>query len=119
VAALYSSHVNYVHSLEFVAKSRNGSTKSYKLPAGTLMTTSIKSNLPIIANGEYYNETSSTSRASISNKSLARVGGRVDGSSKVTFKGDIHAIRVYNRLLTEDEILHNQNIDIQKYNIPI
>lgn len=119
VAALYSSHVNYAHSLEFVTTAHNGSTKAYKLPAGTLMTTSIKSNLPIVANGEYYDETSSTSRASISNKSVARVGGRVDGSSIVTFKGDIHAIRVYNRLLTEDEILHNQNIDIQKYNIPI
>jgi hypothetical protein len=54
-----------------------------------------------------------------SNKPQARIGGRVDGSSIVTFKGDIHAVRVYNRLLTEDEILHNQNIDIQKYNIPI
>lgn len=54
-----------------------------------------------------------------SNKSSSRIGGRVDGSNIVTFKGDIHAIRVYNRLLTEDEILHNQNIDIQKYNIPI
>lgn len=119
VAALYSSHVNYAHSLEFVSRSRDGSTKSYKLPTGTLMSTSIKSNLPIIANGESYNETSSTSRACISNRPVACVGGRVDGSNVVTFKGDIHAIRVYNRLLTEDEILHNQNIDIQKYNIPI
>ena len=54
-----------------------------------------------------------------SNKISARIGGRVDGSNRVTFKGDIHAIRVYNRLLTEDEILYNQNIDIQKYNIAI
>jgi hypothetical protein len=71
------------------------------------MSASIKSNLPIIANGEYYNETSSTSRGAISNKSAAYVGARVDGSNRVTFKGDIHAIRVYNRLLTEDEILYN------------
>ena len=55
----------------------------------------------------------------MSNKTWTRIGGRVDGSNVVTFKGDIHAIRVYNRLLTEAEILHNQNIDIQKYNIPI
>jgi hypothetical protein len=119
VAALYSSHVNYAHSVEFVSRARDGSTKSYKLPVGTLMTASIKSNLPIVANGEYYNETSSTSRGAISNKTAAYVGARVDGSSIVTFKGDIHAIRVYNRLLTEEEILHNQNIDIKKYNIPI
>jgi hypothetical protein len=119
LAALYSSHVNYAHSFEFVSRYRDGGIKSYKMPVGTLMTASIKSNLPIIANGEYYNETSSTSRGAISNKSMICVGGRVDGSSIVTFKGDIHAIRVYNRLLTEEEILHNQNIDIQKYNIPI
>ncbi len=55
----------------------------------------------------------------VSNKTQARIGGRVDGSNIVTFKGDIHAIRVYNRLLTEDEILYNQTIDIKKYNIPI
>jgi hypothetical protein len=44
---------------------------------------------------------------SVSNKTRARIGGRVDGSNIVAFKGDIHAIRVYNRLLTEDEILYN------------
>ena len=119
VVALYSSHVNYAHSLEFATQYQDGDINSYKLPVGTLMTTSIKSNLPIIANGEYYSETSATSRACVSNKDCAHIGGRVDGSNIVTFRGDIHAIRVYDRLLTEDEILHNQNIDIQKYNIPI
>lgn len=119
VAANYNSSVNYNHSLQFVSRSRNGSTNCYKIPANILMTTSLKSNQPIMANRQQYSETSTTSMTTISNKTQVRVGGRVDGSNVVTFKGDIHAIRVYNRLLTEDEILHNQNIDIQKYNIPI
>lgn len=119
VVANYNSSVNYNHSLSFLARSKNGSTNCYKIPTNVLMTTSLKSNQPIMANQEYYSETSTTSMTTASNKTNARVGGRVDGSSIVTFKGDIHAIRVYNRLLTEDEILYNQNIDIQKYNIPI
>lgn len=119
VASNYNSSVNYNYSLQFVARSRNGSTYCYKIPSNTLMTASLKSNQPIMANQQYYSETSTTSMSSVSNKTYSRIGGRVDGSNVVTFKGDIHAIRVYNRLLTEDEILHNQNIDIQKYNIPI
>lgn len=38
-------------------------------------------------------------------------------TSQNFFKGSIYQIRIYNRVLTEDEILHNQDIDIQKYNI--
>lgn len=119
VGANYNSSVNYNHSLSFLARSKNGSTNCYKMPSNVLMTASLKSNQPIMANQEYYSETSTTSMTTASNRTNARVGGRVDGSNVVSFKGDIHAIRVYNRLLTEDEILYNQNIDIQKYNIPI
>ena len=78
-----------------------------------------------MANREYYSETSTTSMTTFSNRERARIGGRVDRNlaSIVTFKGDIHAIRVYNRvynrLLTEDEINHNQIIDIAKYNIQL
>lgn len=119
VGANYNSSTNYNHSLSFLARARTGSIICYKIPANSLITTSLKSNQPIMANRQYYSETSSTSMGASSNKSSSRIGGRVDGSNIVTFKGDIHAIRVYNRLLTEDEISHNQNIDIQKYNIPI
>lgn len=119
VSANYNSTANYNHSLSFLARARTGSTICYQIPVNRLMTTSLKSNQPIMANMQYYSDTSTTSMATASNKTLSRIGGRVDGSNIVTFKGDIHAIRVYNRLLTEEEILHNQNIDIQKYNIPI
>lgn len=35
------------------------------------------------------------------------------------FTGNIYQIRIYNRLLTKDEMLHNQHIDINKYGIKI
>jgi hypothetical protein len=50
IGAYYNSGVNYNHSLVFVAKSKNGSTKCYKIPANVLMTASLKSNQPIMAN---------------------------------------------------------------------
>ncbi len=34
-------------------------------------------------------------------------------------KGYLYQIRIYNRILTEAEILHNANIDAQKYNITL
>lgn len=50
------------------------------------------------------------------------VGARsVSGSFSTSghFVGSIYAIRVYNRLLSEEEIMHNYQIDVQKYNIPV
>ena len=121
IGANYNSSVNYDHSLSFTARSKNCSTNCYKIPTNVLMTASLKSNQPIMANRQYYSETSTTSMSTVSNREQARIGGRVDRNlaSIVTFKGDIHAIRVYNRLLTEDEINHNQTIDIAKYNIQL
>ena len=49
-----------------------------------------------------------------------RTGGTFVGSRSVDnafFKGTIYQIRVYNRALTANEILHNHAIDISKYNI--
>jgi hypothetical protein len=54
------------------------------------------------------------------NVRTSKIGYRVAaGNNKKFFTGNIYAIRIYNRILTEEEIFHNQNIDIQKYNIPI
>lgn len=33
------------------------------------------------------------------------------------FKGNIYSVRIYNRALTEEEILHNYNYDKQRFNI--
>ena len=42
-----------------------------------------------------------------------RIGARATGTNG--FKGKIYAIRIYNRLLTEQEILANQAIDLQRW----
>lgn len=34
-------------------------------------------------------------------------------------KATIYQVRVYNRILTKEEIMHNQHLDINLYNIPI
>ena len=43
-----------------------------------------------------------------------RIGARANGNNM--FKGKIYGIRIYNRLLTEAEILANQEIDIKRFN---
>lgn len=40
-------------------------------------------------------------------------------STATFFKGNIYQIRIYNRLLSAEEILYNQNIDFNKYGITI
>jgi hypothetical protein len=38
-------------------------------------------------------------------------------SDNAPLVGDIYSIRYYNRVLTEDEVLHNYNIDKQRFNL--
>lgn len=45
------------------------------------------------------------------------IGGSIDESSQYQFYGKIYAIRIYNRYLTEEEILHNQQLDMQRFGI--
>ena len=48
------------------------------------------------------------------------VGGRKwPGSITNGVVGTVHSIRVYNRRLTEEEMLHNQTIDIKRFNLNI
>lgn len=49
-----------------------------------------------------------------------RTGGTFVGSRSADnafFKGTIYQIRIYNRELTQQEIIYNQTIDMQRYNI--
>ena len=49
-----------------------------------------------------------------------RTGGTFVGSRSADnafFKGTIYQIRIYNRALTQQEIIYNQTIDMQRYNI--
>ena len=117
VSILNSSHVNYIHSIGFSSKSSSGTLHTYTLPKDSLVTVSIKDRQPILVNKELISTTTATNRTVFSNRKYAYIGGRVDGSTITTFTGDIYAIRVYNRLLTHDEMIHNQQIDIIKYDI--
>ncbi len=56
-------------------------------------------------NSDYWNQTSQYSS----------IGSRNNGAAY--FKGDIFAIRVYDRRLTEDEMLHNQQVDNIRFNL--
>ena len=48
------------------------------------------------------------------------VGGRYFSTYNANgIVGTIHSIRVYNRRLTEEEMLHNQKIDIKRFNLNI
>ena len=48
--------------------------------------------------------------------SVACIGSR-GGSSPNKFSGNIYAIRAYNRLLSAEEMLHNQSIDNERFNL--
>lgn len=43
--------------------------------------------------------------------------GMKSNSGNYPYAGTVYQIRIYNRKLTEEEILYNQSIDIKKYNI--
>lgn len=44
-------------------------------------------------------------------------GYYVGGANNRTFNGNICAIRIYNRRLTDDEILYNQRVDNLRFNL--
>lgn len=39
------------------------------------------------------------------------------GAFSTTFTGKVYSLRIYNRLLTKEEILHNQRIDNRRFNL--
>lgn len=45
---------------------------------------------------------------------IASIGGELSATSR-RFAGKVYAIRMYNRLLTENEMLHNQELDYKKF----
>lgn len=49
------------------------------------------------------------------NGSVAYLGARSNNAANYYMNGIIYQIRIYNRLLTADEMIRNQRIDMQKY----
>lgn len=95
------------------------SNTSYPYPEITyndkIKTVSINKNL------SYYN-LSLVSKVSgdfwYNNSSHTYIGCRKEPNQDF-FNGNIYQIRIYNRILSADEIIYNQNIDINKYGIKI
>lgn len=96
----------------------NGSQKYFgKWTAGSTGTYSI-SNARAYQNGT--NVGFMTTKDYISRSAVAAiVGGSGRGASTYydCLNGKIHSIRVYNRQLTEEEVLHNQAIDNTRFNL--
>ena len=45
------------------------------------------------------------------------IGYRKYSSNEMRLNGNIYAIRMYNRILTDNEVLHNQKIDNRRFNL--
>ena len=70
-------------------------------------------NFKVYNNDVYYQELNVDYDPKIS-KSSIYIGG---ASTAYYFEGEIYSIRVYNKALTEDELLHNYNYDKEKFNL--
>lgn len=106
-------------AIKFGTRTESGSLRFYRVYNNRLITVSSSLFNPIFVNKEEITDYSTIQgEATIfSNRGTSRIGGRIDGSNIVTFNGEIYAIRVYNRILTREEVLNNQTIDAELYGI--
>ena len=119
IVAYHAQNNKPYPAIKYSTMSTNYNNQSYKISNNKLFTCSLFNNRPIYENKQLITTYNMSDVGTASNKDYMYVGGRKDGSTITTFKGDIHAIRVYDRILTEEEIFYNQSIDIIKYNIEI
>lgn len=88
---------------------------SFSIPAASISKFTCSANMDRCCyNGE--------SRAAVNGYTYARHGTLTIGSRKNNaywFYGDVYSVRVYNRKLSADEILHNQKIDNHRFGLKI
>lgn len=120
----------YASDTDSICYSYNaGSTKCWIRPATFTGRTSIPPNTigtqSVSTSLNYINKVLNTAASTSINRGAGyctSVGALVSNSSyslQRGFRGTIYQIRIYNRKLKEKEILHNQDLDISKYNIVI
>ena len=113
--ALYQDGDNYIHGGYMQGTSSNFPRTNGKV------STANKVYLLGFARGNYMlNGAYSTSTMATANRSgmaSSVIGSLSSTANSYTFKGKIYAIRVYNRLLTEDELRHNQQVDNERFNL--
>ena len=71
-------------------------------------------NYKLYNKGKFINELNYTFDARTPNPAIY-IGGQ--STSTNLFNGEIYSIRVYNKALTEEELLHNYNYDKEKFNL--
>ena len=117
--------IGYINGTETVMfNNRRSASYRLTLPNVSLQTISVQ-----YKNKTYYHNggkivSTNTTTGSFGHEYYPAIGNRYSQyygqwNGGGHFVGSIHAIRVYNRKLTEEEILHNQQIDINKYGISI
>lgn len=64
-----------------------------------------------------YSQTLSSSSGTMAQAVAASVGGRYANETEYSLNGKVYAIRLYNRILTQEEIQHNLYIDKDRFGI--
>ena len=97
----------------------NGSTVS-QLSSSSKVVNNTKYKLTAVLNGtnyKLYNGAQLDNSIDVSFIPKMYSSGLYIGGNSYYFKGKIYSIRVYNKALSEDEIIHNYNYDKQKFNL--
>lgn len=97
----------------------NGSAVS-QLSSSSKVVNNTKYKLTAVLNGtnyKLYNGAQLDNSIDVSFTPKMYSSGLYIGGNSYYFKGKIYSIRVYNKALSEDEIIHNYNYDKQKFNL--
>lgn len=111
---IWKSKYNY-----FTLDIANGSTVS-QLSSSSKVVNNTKYKLTAVLNGtnyKLYNGAQLDNSIDVSFIPKMYSSGLYIGGNSYYFKGKIYSIRVYNKALSEDEIIHNYNYDKQKFNL--
>lgn len=77
----------------------------------------VASQIVCYRNGNLYTRSSSNKTYSLGNRDTA-LGGDFNGNRPtLAFKGGIHAVRIYSRFLSANEIRKNYNVDRQRFHL--
>lgn len=90
----------------------NGGSNQWNTTTQSLFTCSANNNLCVV-NGVTGGTKATNNWSSYSDT----IGGRASGSNRYYSKVRIYSIRIYNRLLTEAEMINNQKVDNARFNL--
>lgn len=99
--------------------SSNGSLWSFTFSTNTVYTISASQSLAIVNGNKLTLSGSTGGRWNMGSQAgYFKISGRRRGSTNtLPFKGTIYSIRVYDRDLTEAEVLNNQRVDNERFNL--